>query len=115
VRAATTPEAAEKWNARAIFMRHGFIVPVESEQFHAAARAFLEADRERRGNPGEQAMQDACRDLPDGHLIEVNLENGAGWVEVMCDGERVDYEDDPDANMTQRIRDAIAYCKKETT
>jgi hypothetical protein len=41
VRAASTPLAAIKWNARAIFKRHGFIVPVESEQFDAAARELV--------------------------------------------------------------------------
>jgi hypothetical protein len=111
VRAAATPEACDKWNALAIFTRHG--AAHESEQFYAAVRALLDTDRERRSNPSEDAMNDACRDLPDGYLIEVNLERGAGWIAVRQDGNAVDYEDDPDTSMTQRIRDAIAYCKGE--
>jgi hypothetical protein len=113
----TTEAAGEAWNIRAIFMRHGFTVkPGQTDlkgYVYEAAIALLEADRERRGNPGEQAMQDAARDLPDGFLIEVNLENGAGWIDVSEHGELVDYEDDTDAGMTQRIRNAIDYCKGE--
>jgi hypothetical protein len=104
VRAATTPEAAEKWNARAIFMRHGFIVPVESEQFHAAARELIA-----RSNAGEVAIQHAARDLPDDYLLEVGIERGAGWVDLTdpC-GEKVEFNDDTDGSMTQRIRNATA-------
>jgi hypothetical protein len=117
VRAETTAEASERWNIRAIFMRHGFTIKPGQDDLkgyvYAAARALLKADRERRGNPGEDAMQAACGELPEDYLIEVNLERGAGWVAVRQHGEAVDYQDDPDTGMTQRIRDAIAYCKKE--
>lgn len=43
VSAATTREAGEKWNALAIFTRHG--VAKESEQFYAAARELIERYR----------------------------------------------------------------------
>ncbi|MFP3647582.1 hypothetical protein SB822_52800, partial [Paraburkholderia sp. SIMBA_054] len=59
-------------------------------------------------NEGEQSMQDACATLPDGYLIEVNLENGAGWVDLYHDGEKVEFDEDTDDGMTGRIRAATA-------
>jgi hypothetical protein len=59
-------------------------------------------------NEGEQAMQDACATLPGGYLIEVNLENGAGWVDLYYDGEKVEFDEDTDDGMTGRIREATA-------
>ncbi|ABO60551.1 hypothetical protein Bcep1808_7681 (plasmid) [Burkholderia vietnamiensis G4] len=119
MRAATTPEAAERWNIRAVFIRHGFIIPTDSEAIYRAARALLEHDRERRGNPGEDAMQTAARDLPDGYELRVCLERGAGWVEFYApDGEAVDLADDTDDGMTGRIRSAtqaaIEHAKERT-
>lgn len=71
-------------------------------------RALLEAGREQRGNPGEEAMQRGCADLPDGYQIHACMEAGAGWVDVYGpDGEKVDYSEDSDSGMTGRINDAI--------
>jgi uncharacterized Zn finger protein (UPF0148 family) len=111
VRAATTEQAAEKWNIRAIFMRHGFTIKDGQtdlkDYVYAAAYALLEHDRARRGNPGEDAMNAAARDLPDGYGLEVNLERGAGWIDIYRLGEVIEHEENTDAPMTTRIRDAI--------
>jgi hypothetical protein len=108
VRAATTPEAVEKWNIRAIFMRHGFTIkPGETDlkdYVYAAARELIE-----RSNAGEAAMQAVARDLPEGYLVEIGLERGAGWVDLTDEhGEKIDCDDDTEGGMTQRIRNATA-------
>ncbi|HEX7907313.1 MAG TPA: hypothetical protein VF534_04375 [Paraburkholderia sp.] len=98
-------------------------VSAEPERYKKAAKAFwdvchlLAAERTRiaalvadseisQQNEGEQSMQDACATLPEGYLIEVNLENGAGWVELYRDGEKVEFDEDTDDGMTGRIRAA---------
>jgi hypothetical protein len=72
VRADTTPQAVEKWNIRATFMRYGFTIKTGETDLkgyvYAATRNLLEHDRGRRGNPGEVAMQAVCADLPEGYL-----------------------------------------------
>jgi hypothetical protein len=67
-------------------------------------------------NEGEEAMQRAAAELPDDWQLRVCLERGAGWIDLYGpDGEQVkEYEDDPDARMTQRIGDAIEFaCRVE--
>jgi hypothetical protein len=60
-------------------------------------------------NDAEAAMQAAARDLPDGYDMRVYLESGAGWVEVDDpDGLTVEFNDDTDGSMTERIRNATA-------
>lgn len=41
------------------------------------------------------AINCACRDLPDGYIIAIKVENGAAWVEMDCpDGSILDIEED---------------------
>lgn len=107
VRAASTPEAAERWNIRAIFMRYGFIVPAENPKLYEAARALLERDREQHRNEGEAAMQAACRDLPPDYEVSINLEKDAGGVDLYFEGEKIELHNDIDDGLTGQIRIAV--------
>lgn len=61
-------------------------------------------------NDGEAAMQAACCELPEGYNLEIGLELGAGWVDIIdCDGNRLDFEPDVDGGMTPRIRAATEF------
>jgi hypothetical protein len=60
------------------------------------------------GNAGEAAMQRAAAELPDGFGVHVCLEKGAGWVELYGpDGERMEYEENTDGEITPRIHAAV--------
>jgi hypothetical protein len=89
-------------------MRHGFTIkPGETDlkdYVYAAARELIE-----RSNAGEAAMQAAAGDLPEGYLMEIGIERGAGWVDLTDEnGEKIDFDEDTDSGMTQRIRNSTA-------
>lgn len=54
------------------------------------------------------AINAAARDLPDGWLIELCVERGAGWVELYNpDGDRHELEDAPDLTLGEQVTAAI--------
>jgi hypothetical protein len=55
----------------------------------------------------------ACRDLPEGWELYVCLESGAGWIEIYNnEGSIVDFDDDHEQTMEQRIDFAVATANK---
>ena len=56
----------------------------------------------------------ACRDLPPGYIITVNLENGCGWIEISTPIENniMDWYED-DKTFIEQIDSAIEWCKKD--
>lgn len=56
----------------------------------------------------DQAIEDAARDLPDGYVIEINVENGAAGVEMYDPrGNDIALLDQADLTIAEQIVDAV--------
>ena len=55
----------------------------------------------------DDALQSAARDLPEGWSIIVQIERGAGWVELYnADGARIDFEN-VDRDLHEQVAEAL--------
>jgi len=48
-----------------------------------------------------------CRDLPDGMEIQLCMENGAAYIDLISPRIEVDFEECPDSSLSARIEDAL--------
>jgi len=48
-----------------------------------------------------------CRDLPDGMEIQLCMENGAAYIDLISPHIEVDFEECPDSSLSARIEDAL--------
>ena len=52
----------------------------------------------------------ACRHLPEGWMINVCMENGAGWVELHDpDGKEADFSCDVEKTLEEQVNDALCF------
>jgi hypothetical protein len=62
------------------------------------------------------ALKDAARDLPDGWIVEVCVERGAGWVELYDqDGDRHEVEELPDSSLAEQVAAALGEAKRASS
>jgi hypothetical protein len=51
-----------------------------------------------------------CRDLPEGYIVKLGMENGAAWVEAYFHDDEIDLPDSTDKNLQQELIDALIEC-----
>lgn len=73
----------------------------------AATPAVPAAPSERDADQLNAAIQRAAGDLPAGHMIRVEVENGAGWVEWEDDEGFVQFVDSDEGSLAERVIAAI--------
>lgn len=64
-------------------------------------------------NAGEEAMQRAAKELPEGMLIQICLENGSGWIELI--GAKATTPFSPEGEtMTELLNRVIDFARSAT-
>lgn len=62
------------------------------------------------------AIQEAAGNLPEGWIIELCVERGAGWVELYdADGDRHELDELPDASLAEEVTAAIVEAKRASS
>tara|TARA_Y100000401_G_scaffold100352_1_gene89170 strand:- start:283 stop:498 length:216 start_codon:yes stop_codon:yes gene_type:complete len=56
----------------------------------------------------DQAIEDAASDLPEGYVIELNIENGSAWINMYGpNGSDVEFPECVDSTLAEQIQDAM--------
>lgn len=67
-----------------------------------------EADVERGPIPAQTVANKVCEHLPEGYVLNLAMENGAAWVELIdADGNCVALPDAADKSIDEQINDAL--------
>jgi len=58
----------------------------------------------------DRVMEDAARELPEGYVIEVNVESGAAWINMYGpDGSDIELPECVDSTLAEQIDSAIEH------
>ena len=58
----------------------------------------------------DQAIENAARELPEGYVIELNVENGSAWLNMYGpNGSDVKLPECVDSTLAERVRNAIDH------
>ena len=69
-------------------------------------------ERMQRGVDAEAAIQKLAGELPDGYLVELNIERGSAWVRLYLDGDRHEDIELDDSTMGARLLAALDRAKE---
>tara|TARA_R100001530_G_scaffold129622_1_gene100055 strand:+ start:94 stop:309 length:216 start_codon:yes stop_codon:yes gene_type:complete len=60
----------------------------------------------------DKAIEEAAELLPEGYVIELNVENGAGWLNMYGpDGSDVELPECVDSTLAEQIQDAMHHAQ----
>lgn len=61
----------------------------------------------------DQAIEEAAESLPDGCVIEINVENGAAWLNMYGpNGSDIDLPECVDSTLAEQVQEAMHYAQR---